>query len=206
MSASISFYADNFGVTNINTSGLGFYGAGFGNSVPVGQYQQTTFITDGNGTVQGSQVNNVKYIHPNSGQVNGGGDVAINTIPSYLSTLKISFQNSTPVQVEDVELRIYDRVNINNDPSGVICQVAELINLNTSYATGSGDSSWTHCYGSGSVLTLANSPGLSGQWAGNGTNSTKTDTRHDWYTILSASPDSIGSKTFFGLSISLSYL
>lgn len=206
MAAALSFYADSFGVTNLTTSGLGFYGNGFSNSVPVGQYQQTTFITDGNGTVQGSQVNNVKYIFSSSGQVNGGGDVAINTIPNYLSTLNPRFTNDTAVQVEDVELRIYDRINIDNPPSGVTCQVAELINLNTTYSAGSGDSTWTHVYGSAVTLTLANSPGISGIYAGDGTNSTVASTRHDWFVILSASPDSIGSKTFFGLSISLSYL
>jgi hypothetical protein len=31
-------------------------------------------------------------------------------------------------------------------------------------------------------------------------------TRHDWYIALSASPDSIGSKTDFGLYFTLEYL
>ena len=201
--AQIDFYANSFAVTNLTTSGLGFYGAGFGNSVPVGSYNSTTFITDANGTVEGSQVNNVKYIHPSSGQVNGGGDVLVNTIPNYLATLNIRFTHSSTVLAENVELRIYDRINTNNDPSGVTCQVAELIQTDNVYTTGSGDSTWTDVHGSGVTLTLADSPGISGLYAGGGGLSSQ---RHDWFTILSPSPDSIGSKTFFGLSVSLSYL
>jgi hypothetical protein len=48
--------------------------------------------------------------------------------------------------------------------------------------------------------------GPSGQYAGNGSNSAWTDTQHDWYLVLSASPDSIGSKTLYGLWVSLEYL
>ena len=70
--AAINFYAgENFSIANLSGSGLGFYGGGFGFSVAVGEYQDSTFITDGNGTSQGPQVDNIKYMNTQSGIVNG---------------------------------------------------------------------------------------------------------------------------------------
>lgn len=207
MAAEIQFWADTEGVENLGGSGLGFYGQGFGRSVPVGEYQTTTFITDENGTVQGAQVDNIKYISPASGQVNGGGDINITHIPNRLATLNPRFINDTEVQVQNVEARIYDRVNIDNPASGVTCKVAELIHPDpVNGPGGSGDTEWLTPAGSAVVVVLAPSPGISGLYAGNGSNSTRPDTRHDWYLGISASPDSIGSKTQFGLSLSLEYL
>ena len=60
--------------------------------------------------------------------------------------------------------------------------------------------------GSGIVVPLAQSPGPSGQFAGNGSANTGTYTQHDWYVALSASPKSIGAKTQYGLYVSLEYL
>ena len=50
--ATINFYSGNLHVNNLSGSGLGFYGGGFGYSVQVGAYQDTTFITNGTGTSQ----------------------------------------------------------------------------------------------------------------------------------------------------------
>jgi len=56
------------------------------------------------------------------------------------------------------------------------------------------------------VVPLAQSPGPSGHYAGNGTANTGQYTQHDWYLAISASPDSIGSKTQYGLYVELEYL
>jgi hypothetical protein len=101
-------------------------------------------------------------------------------------------------------VRIYDRSNINNDPSGVTCKVAEIIHPgDTQIPEGSGDTSWITAHGSAVVVDLVASPGISGL-SPNGPETTQTD--HDWYLAISASPDSIGSKTQFGLYCSLEYL
>lgn len=193
--ATIGFYADDFEVTNLNGSGLGFFGAAFGSSISVGEYNTTTFITDGNGINQGPQVNNVKYVHPSSGQINGGANILLTSIPNYLATLNIRFTHPSPVQLQNSELRIYDRVNINNDPSGVLCRVAEIVHPSPlQVAGGSGDSTWQNVAGSGSILSLRPSPGYSGLY-NNGT-STRPDTRHDIYVVCSSSPSSLGSKLF----------
>jgi len=66
MAAAITFYAGsgNAELNDLSTpgSGLGFYGASFGTSVQVGQYQETTFITNSNGSVNGGNNNNNKYL------------------------------------------------------------------------------------------------------------------------------------------------
>ena len=44
--AAISFLAGSTTVNNLAGSGLGFYGAGYGISVPLNDYQTTTFTAD----------------------------------------------------------------------------------------------------------------------------------------------------------------
>lgn len=206
--AEINFFADSFGITNLAGSGLGFYGAGFGQSVNVGEWQDSTFITNGNGTAQGPQVNNLKWLNTMSGQINGASSgVLLTQIPNYLATLNIRFTHTSAVQVQNVKLRIYDRSNINNPASGVTTKVAELIHPDIiQNNNGSGDVTWNTPAGSALIMDLAPSPGYSGLYAGNGSNSTRTDTRHDHYVAISASPDSIGSKNLYGLYVSLEYL
>lgn len=216
--ATISFLAgENFTVENLNGSGLGFYGPGsFGNSVRVGDYQDNTWITDSTGAVQGTLVNNVKWIHPNSGEIPGSGNRALRDIPNYLATLNIRFNHTTAVRVQNAALRIFDRSNIDAPASGVTTKVAELIHpWNTSQPTGplgSGDTTWYTPGGSGGLINgveydlpvpFVNSPGMSGL-SPSGTSTTST--QHDWYAAISASPDSIGSKLQYALYFSLEYL
>ena len=203
--AQIDFYADTY---NLNGSGLGFYGTGFGQSVDVGAWQDTTFITNGAGTAQGQQVNNVKYQNTASGIIGSASSgVWLTQIPNYLATLNVRFTHSSAVKAQNTKAYIYDRSSINNPASGVTTKVAELIHPDTIQTnTGSGDGTWLTPTGSSVTVSLAPSPGVSGLFAGNGSNSTRSDTIHDWYLAISASPDSIGSKTLYGLYISLEYL
>lgn len=202
--ALISFYTQDNHVQNLNNSGLGFYGTSFGDSVEVGQYQESTFITDSTGTNQGPQGNNVKYVHPNSGSIDGLDPVNLLNIPNYLTTMNARFTHGSSVRTQNVKFYVYDRSNINNDPSGVLCKCAEIIHPNTDQTglTGSGDASWVTVQGSGSILSLVDSPGTSGL-SPNGPST--QDTRHDWYLAISASPESVGSKTFAGY-FSVEYL
>lgn len=202
--AIINFSADDQGIQNLNSSGLGFYGSTFGNSVNVGEFQDSTYITDGNGVFQGPQVNNNKYTHPASGSINGLDSVSLLDIPNYLATLKVSFNHTSPVKTQNPVFRCYDRNNINNNPSGVTLMAAEIIHPSTTQTgtLGSGDAAWQSIYGSGSVLNLIDSPGLSGLRP-NGANT--SGLQHDWYIALSSSPDSTGSKRYAGY-FSVEYL
>lgn len=204
--ATLSFYAGNGAVTinNLTGSGLGFYGAAFGSSVDVGSYQTTTWVTDGNGTIQGPQANNIKWTHPNSGSINGAADVLLTQMPNYLTTLNVRFNHGSAVKTQNTKLRIYDRTNINNPASGVTTKVAQIIHPDVAQTNnGSGDVSWITPTGSSVIMTLVSSPGLSGL-SPNGTDT--IDQNHDYYLAISASPDSIGSKTLYGLYFQLEYL
>lgn len=205
--ATISFLAgENFTIADLSGSGLGFYGSdGFGASVAVSEFQGRTFITNSAGTSQGPEVDTIKFLNSQSGIVGQAGTgIHINYIPNYQATLNIRFTHSTAVQTQNIEVRAYDRVSINNNPSGVTFYVFEAAHPNNSQASaGSGDTLWTQIYGSGSTLTLNNSPGISGLY-NNGAGGW-SDVQHDWYLGASASPDSIGSK-LFALYVSLEYL
>ena len=193
---------------DIGSSGIGFFGsAGFGSSVAVGLYNDSSYITNSNGTVAGPSLNNIKYSHPQSGIVNGSASpsgLLLTKITNAQSTLNIRFTHSTGVITQNAKLRIYDRSNINNPASGVTTKVAEIIHPSTSNSVaGSGSASWVTPGGSGTILDLANSPGMSG-FSPNGSG-TVSD-RHDWFLALSSSPDSIGSKTQYAMWVELEYL
>jgi hypothetical protein len=210
--AAITFYVDDdlSGIFDIATagSGLGFFGAGgFGNSVAVGAYQDNTYVTDGNGSVEGPQANNVKWTASNSGEIAGSVQLNVQYIPNAKATMNVRFTNDTAVQVQNAELRIYDRSDITAGASGVTTYGYECIHVSSStVVAGSGLTTWTNLVGDDTPLSLAQSPGISGLYAGNGSTSTRDDTRHDWYVCLSAHPDSIGSKTSYGMVCLLEYL
>jgi hypothetical protein len=209
MPVAIQFLAgQGFQIADLAGSGLGFYGdAGFGASVRVGEYQGRTFITNSNGTTHGPEVNNVKFLNIGSGILGQtGSGVALRAIPNHQATLNLRVVSNTPIRVPTARLRAYDRVNENRSPSGVTTRVAQIIHPDINQvANGSGDSTWWTPGGSGVVVPLAPSPGVSGLFAGNGNNSTRPDTQHDWYCAISASPDSIGSKQQYGLWVEIEY-
>ncbi len=200
--AAIDFYA---GTQNLNSSGVGFYGSSFAASIPVSSWNSRTFITNSNGTLEGPEGNNIKWTHANSGIIGStGSSVVLTRIPNYLSTLNIRFTHSSGVQTSNATLYIYDRTSINNGPSGVTCKVAEVIHTDTvQNNNGSGDTSWITAAGTGTTVSFVGSPGTSGL-SPSGTST--IDSRHDWYAAISASPDSVGSKTNFGLYFSCEYI
>lgn len=199
MAPQIRFIAGGggFPINDLAGSGLGFYGAGgFGASVAVATWQQRTFITDATGALQGPEVNNVVYLNPGSGILGQvGSGIGLRAIPNWQATLNIRFTNDTPVKTQNSQFIIYDRVNVSNAASGVTTKMAQIIHPNVVQGPGgSGDTTWsTFNYADpGAALPLVSSPGTSGfSPNGVGTN----DTQHDWYVAMSASPDSVGSKS-----------
>lgn len=185
-------------------SALGFYAStGFGKSVTVDSYQGSTFVTNSNGTVQGVSARNVTWRHANSGTAVGADPINLLSIPNDEATLNLRFTHSTAINVQNPTIRLYDRVNIDNGPSGVTAKTAEIIHpQETQNNTGSGDSSWTTPKGSGVTHVLTDSPGVSGLHAGL---SEPASVRHDWYLALSELPTSIGSKTNNALYFSVEY-
>lgn len=193
----IEFRALDNGITNLAGSGLGFYGASFGSSVNIGSWQDGTWVTNSDGSIQGAQAHNVKWTHANSGSINGLTGINLLNMPNQLATLNIRFTNGTAVKTQNAKLRIYDRSNINNGPSGVTCRVAEIIHPSVTQTgnLGSGNSSWTTMSG-GVVLNMSFSPGISGLLAKPSTSTNTADTRHDYFVNITSSPNSVGSKLF----------
>lgn len=145
----------------LSGSGLGFFGATAGSSVQIGSYQDSTYVSNGDGSVTKDQTTNIKYVADTfpSGRctVDNNGSpysVGLSGVPSFHSTLGVRFGHSTPVKVQNAQLRIYDRNNINYPASGVNTKVAEIVNFNgsswttqgsagvSSAAVGSGDAFW----------------------------------------------------------------
>lgn len=210
--ATIGFYgnAQTGDYTDLTaSSGLGFFGATFGTSVQVGQYQASTFITNGTGQSQGPQVENAKYISLNGVSINGGATVAPSSLALASGTINVRFTHTTAINTQNGKLQIFDRTTPSVGATGVTTQMAQLVNGGSGVSTsGTLETSlsgwWTPApSGSSSYITLLNNPGSGGLGA---SGASDIDTRHDWYFIMSASPDSIGSKEAYGLYIELEYL
>ncbi len=211
MAAAITFYAGQGGGTwvDMSTSGLGFFGASFGNSVQVGQYQDSTYITNGAGSAEGPQATNCKYSAPSGILVDGDVAVQPSAIALNSGTMNIRFTFDSAVKTQNCELRIFDRTVITNGATGVTTQVLQIANGGSGVST-SGTAEvqashlgWIAPSGSGVVVSLLSSAG-SGGLSPSGTDT--QDTRHDWYACLSATPLSIGSKVAYGLYVQLEYL
>jgi len=231
MAAEIKFYANS--VANDNSiiehnagSGIGFYGSSFGVSVPVSDTQDTTFTTNENGTLQGVQLHNTKFATTETVSIDGADAIDLANLPNYLCPLNIRFTNDDPVKVQNCKLRIFDRSDITNHAQGVTTYVYEArhpvqLQVASGLAFKGRDlNSWYEYdpQDAMSDMTFTSSPGVSGL------NTNESDSvspekgwtstsgiqlaslRHDWYVALSASPESIGSKTNYGLYFSLEYL
>lgn len=146
----------------LSGSGLGFFGTTAGSSVQIGAYQSSTYVSNADGSTTSGQANNTKYVastYPSGmvtmGETGGAGyTVGLSGVKSMKGTLGIQFDHTSAVKTQNVQLRIYDRTNINNPASGVNTKVAEIVNFNGStYAAqgsvgessdvvGSGDALW----------------------------------------------------------------
>jgi hypothetical protein len=208
--ATITWWSGPSCLTQVTgSSGVGFFGAaGFGASVQVGDFASRAYITSSAGTTLGPEASNTKYL--TSGTVivgQTGSGIALTALPNVQCPIQIRFSHNSPVRTTNTVLRAFNRVDPNADPSGVTVAAAECIHpSDTQENVGSGSVVWSFIHGSGQTLVLAESPGCSGHYAGNGTNSTWSDTEHLWACAVSLSPDSLGSKTDVGLYVLTEYL
>lgn len=137
--ATITFHANNENIYTESTgtppdlihssagSGLGFFGGGFGISVPVNQYQDSTYVTNANGTASGIKCSNIKYATDSTGYVQGEAvATGLSGIPNIAAPLNIRFEHTEGVRVQNCKLRIFDRQDISKHASGVVTQVYEI--------------------------------------------------------------------------------
>lgn len=208
--ATLQFFAGQGTPTElVGGSGLGFYGSSFGSSVTVGSYGDTIYITNNTGSDQGPQADNFKYIASDnpgtgSGILNGSTQLDLRSVPNDVATLNIRFSHTSSVQTQNGEVRFYNRTDTNVAPTDVTVKAAEIIHPDpTQTSNGSGDIDWITPGGSAVVVDLIDSPGESGLRPDG---ASTTSQIHDFFIVLSSSPDSIGSKSEFGLFCSLEYL
>ena len=215
-------------------SGLGFFGNGFGLSVPVGQYQESTFVSNSNGTASGVKASNTKFASISGTIHNGNIEDDNEHLPNYYAPLNVRFTHDEAVRVQNCKLRIFDRNDIENQASGVITKVYEIrhphgtpgstSDLGPLAHRGRGTHDWVEFDPEDNMVDMlfTSSPGVSGLNTSAGDTLPSLDgsvynyvykegaahqaERHDWYIALSASPDSIGSKTQYGLYFTLEYL
>ena len=171
---------------------LGFFGANFGFSIRVGEFNNTNFVTDDNGTTNFGQVPNLRFANVS------GAFVASELTASELlevddseATLEIKLLTDSDVATQNSSFRAFDRINIDNDPSGVTVRAAETLKPSPSIR-GSGDTNWTGVAGSGATLGLDNQTGPSGT--------------QRWYVALTVTPTSIGQKTNLGFYFETEFL
>ena len=134
-------------------------------------------------------------------------------MPNYYAPLNVRFTHTSAVRVQNCKLRIFDRNDISKQASGVTTKVFECRhphpveshnpNSGTLAMRGITNYGWTEFDPTSAAETLpsGNADG-SQNWVTN-EGSAHQGVRHDWYLALSASPDSIGSKTQYGLYFTL---
>jgi len=127
----------------LSGSGLAFYGASAGSSVQIGAHQDNTNVANADGSQFKDSTPNVKFVgavHPSgmcSVSAAGGSTftVGLSGVCSYQSTLGVEFGHTTAVKVQNCQMRIYDRSNVNFPASGVNTKAAEVINFNGNSAS-----------------------------------------------------------------------
>jgi len=147
---------------SLGGSGLAFYGATGGSSVTIGEYQQTSFVANADGSTFTDATSNVQFETTStwpSGQcvLDAGPGAASSTglsgVRTMYGTLGIEFNNSTAVTVKNCQLRIYDRNNVNYPASGVNTKVGEIVNWDGDdyNSQGADDGATSAAYGSGDL-------------------------------------------------------
>lgn len=157
---------NNDGTPSLDTlsgSGLAFFGATGGSSVQIGQYQETTYVSNGDASEYTDASSNVKFVgteFPSGSCVldavpGNSYEMGLSGVRSMYGSLGIEFGHTSEVNVQNCQLRVYDRSNISYPASGVNTKVAEIVNHNgstwdsqgadnglCSAAVGSGDLYW----------------------------------------------------------------
>lgn len=160
---------------------------GFDDPVTVGEYNDTTHVESSVGAndSSGNTPNNNKFVSQSGGTGGdstadwGDGTEDIDAITEAECALKINFSHGSAVAVTSHIFYAYDGSTTTSAPTGVTFVAAEQ-----------GDTNFTGAEGSGSALSIGDSASA---------------TSHDFYILISASPDSVGEKTAFTLRDELTY-
>ena len=146
----------------LSGSGLAFFGTSAGSSVQIGAYQQTTYVSNGDASEFTDASSNVKYVadaYPSGvcdlSSVPGTAyRTGLSGVRTMYGSLGIEFGHTSEVNVQNCQLRIYDRNNVDYPASGVNTKVAEIVNWGGSnpFSQGPDDGLTSSVLGSGDLF------------------------------------------------------
>ena len=166
---------------------IGFFGENFGDSIVLNTYQDKTYVTNIDGTINSGELPNIKYISnsPGMGSISSGL-AAITTFTPSQCTLHISLTSGSASRVQAVKLIAYSG-SLTVGPSGGLSAVgtpnATIVGFER------GDTNWTIMSGSAQPLMLTPFSGAAGQ------------VTHDYYIGLSAQPQVSGINVNISLAL-----
>jgi hypothetical protein len=147
-------------------------GTAYGDNVQVGQYPDSTHISNASDVEQctTAHVNNTKYVDGTHVSLNGAASALLSSLTTANAGFKFNFSDASAVATSAARFYAYDGTTKTTPASGVTVQAAEI-----------GNASWTAANGQGNALALADQAAA---------------TSHDFYVALSISPTSTGLKAF----------
>lgn len=165
------------------TDVIQFAGLAFGNALFVGNYQDTTHVKTSAGVNKslGNSPHSTKFVDANHFILDGGASTPLSaTVPATTDCpLKINFAHGSAVAVTSHLIYAYDSSNTLNPPLDVVFKIAERSNT-----------SWTEAGGSAAALVVGDRAAA---------------VSHDFFFLVSASPQSVGLKSNFVIRDELIY-
>jgi len=186
--ATFTWYIQGTSPTTVGATDIvQFAGATFDSAITVGAYNASTHVkaSGGSNLSSGNTPRNNKFISQSGGTGSksqadwGDGTEDIDAILTSECALKINFSHGSAVTTTGCIFYAYDGSTTTSAPTGVTFKAAEQ-----------GDTAWTAAAGSASGVTI---------------NDDTSATSHDYYILISASPDSVGLKSAFKLRMELTY-
>lgn len=152
----------------------------FDGAITVGAYNDSTHVENSGGTEDSASntPKNSKYLTSSTVDI-GGGSVALSSVSEANCPLKLTFTHESAVAVTNHKIYAYDGTTTTSVPTGVTFQIAEQ-----------GDEAWTNAEGSAAALNVADSGSAES---------------HDFFFLISASPESVGEKTAFAIRSEFTY-
>jgi hypothetical protein len=181
--ATFTWYLQGTSPTTIGaTDILQFAKATFDSPVTITEYNDSTHVESSTGTdlSTGNTPKNSKFLTSSTVSINGGASEPLSGVTTANSPLKINFSHGVAVITYDAVFYAYDGTTTTVAPTDVTFKAAEQ-----------GNSTWTTAGGSASAVALANN--------------SSPATSHDFFLLVSSSPDSVGEKTAFKVRIELTY-
>ena len=132
--ATITFHSNNFAGNALNLidhnagSGIGFFGDSIGLSVPITTFQNSTFVTNSNGTsTDGQKLSNTKFASVSGAFHNGSAvESDLRAMPNYWAPLNVRFTHTEAVATQNVQMRIFNRSDIDVHAVDVLTKVYEV--------------------------------------------------------------------------------